>query len=193
MKNMRGRGRLSSIDLLPDHANQAVNEALAQLGERNMEQQEILAELNGKLAALDPPVDPISRSAFNRYSLRFAAQFTKLAEGREMAAAMAERMDEMPEGDIGLMLAETVKVLINDVVMDGMLSGESPSIGVLKEASNALKALEQGRLANAKTSQIKVRDFVEQAADVASTAAAEQGLTAETIAAIRGEILGVKG
>jgi len=191
MIRRKGRGRLSSIEMLPDHAAEAVQEALSRLAERDMDQQSILADLNARLAGLDPPVPSISKSAFNRYSMRFAAQAGKLAEAREMAAAMAERMDEMPEGDVGLMLGETVKVLINDVIMDGMLSGESPSILVLKEASNALKALEQGRLANAKTSQIKVRDFVEQAADVASTAAQANGLTSDTVAAIRSEILGV--
>lgn len=191
MAGRKGRGRLSSIDLLPDHADEAVQEALARLAERDMDQQSILAALNSRLASLDPPVGPISKSAFNRFSMRFAVQTRKLTEGREMAAAMAEKMDELPEGDVGLMLGETVKVLINDVIMDGMLSGESPGIGVLKEAANALKALEQGRLANLRTSQIKARDFVEKAADVAASAASAQGLTAETVAAIRGEILGV--
>lgn len=192
MSKRKGRGRLSSIDLLPEHAKPAVQEALQLLADSNLTQQSILAALNAKLADLDPPVDPISKSAFNRKSMSFAAAAEKLTATREMASIMAERMDEQPDGDVGLMLGETIKSLIYDVMLDGMLNDESPSIVLLKAASEALAKVEAGRLANAKTQQIKARDFVVKAADMAESAATAQGLTAETVAAIRSEILGVK-
>jgi len=187
----KGRGRLSSIEMLPEHAQPAVQLALEELSARDREQQDILADFNAALAKLDPPVEPISKSAFNRYSMRFAYQARKLTEAREMAASMAERMDDMPEGDVGLMLGETVKILINDVVMNEMLSGKSPSILVLKAASDSLAKLETGRLANARTAQIKVRDFIEKAADAAADAATAKGLTDDTVQSIRSEVLGV--
>lgn len=188
----KGRGRLSSIDLLPEHAEPAVQEALAMLADRSMDQRSILEALNANLAALDPPVAAISKSAFNRYSMRFAVQGRKLAEAREMAGAMAEKMDDLPEGDIGLLLGETIKTLINDVVVDQMLSGESPSIALLKVAAESLKHLEAGRLANAKTAQIAAKDFVRKAADAATDAAIASGLTDETTDSIRQKILGIK-
>lgn len=187
----RGRGRLSSIDLLPDHAREAVAEALQLLAEKSMTQESIREALNAKLAGLDPPVDPISSSAFNRYSMRFSAQAGKLAEAREAAAAMAEKMDDLPEGDIGLLANETIKTLINDIVMDGFLTGESPSISLLKEASLALGRLEQGRLANARTKKI-AEGFVKKAADAVEEFAKERGLSADVVQAMRAKVMGVE-
>ena len=80
----QGRGRLSSIDLLPDVAEEAIVWALEQLRERKLPQNVIHAEFNEMLLDLnaqhdlDPPIEPISKSAFNRYSVRKAMIFRKL-------------------------------------------------------------------------------------------------------------------
>lgn len=192
MKSRTGRGRLSSLDLLPDHAEEVVQEALGDLRERRKLQKDILATLNFRLAALDPPVEPVSKSAFNRFTMRFAMQARRLTEAREAAAAMAERLEDMPEGDVGLLLGETIKALLNDALIDGMLTGESPSIPALREASDALYRLERARLDNVEAAKRRER-FVQKAADAVENAVREKGLSAETVQSIRAEILGVRG
>lgn len=191
MSRRSGRGRLSSIDLLPEHADGVVQKALAALAERKKPQVTILNQLNFELAALDPPVEPISKSAFNRFSIGFSAQARRLTEAREAAAAMAERMDDMPEGDVGLLLGETIKSLLNDVLVDGMLKGDSPSIKQLQGAADALHRLERARRDNAETAKL-AQSFIKRAADAVERAASETGLTGETIEGIKREILGVR-
>lgn len=190
-KHRKGRGRLSSVDLLPDHADEVIAWALDALRERDITQTAILVEFNARLTALDPPVAAISKSAFNRYSIRFAVQARHLTEARAAAAAMAERLGEQPEGDVGLMLGETIKALINGVLMDGMLNGESPSIKMLREASDALHRLERARNDNAKTAVLSREKFMRQAEHVVTVAATETGTDPqELLAAIRKAVAG---
>ncbi|MEM1344961.1 MAG: phage protein Gp27 family protein [Pseudomonadota bacterium] len=153
MASRKGRGRLSSIDTLPEHADGLVQQAMASLAERDQTQLEILAWLNASLARLDPPVGPISRSAFNRHALRFSAQARRLREARETANALAERLDDMPEGDIGLMLGETIKAVLNDVLIDTAMSGETPSIGDLRAAAETIQRLAVARKADHDTQE----------------------------------------
>lgn len=158
-RRRQGRGRLNSVELLPEHADEAVRWAMDALAQREFPQTLILERFNEMLQALDPPVEPISKSAFNRYSMRFAAQARRLAEAREMAATLAERLDDMPDGDVGLMLGETIKALINDVLLDGMVSGETPSMKNLVAAAEAVQRLEAARKHNIEAGQ-KARQAV---------------------------------
>lgn len=174
MARRTGRGRLSSIDLLPAEADEAVQWALQALSEKQFSQAMILERFNEMLAELDPPCGPISRSAFNRHSMRFAAQARRLTEAREAASALAERLDDMPAGDVGLMLGETIKTLINDVILDRVMDGESPSIKDLRDAAEALQRTEMARKAATDT-QAKARDYVRKKATEALSKGVEQG------------------
>ncbi|MEM9063804.1 MAG: phage protein Gp27 family protein [Pseudomonadota bacterium] len=192
MARRRGRGKLSSIEKLPEHAEAAVQWALDALTERQYDQVLILERFNEMLAELDPPCGPISRSAFSRYSIRFAAQARRLTEAREAAAALAERLDDMPDGDIGLMLGETIKALINDALLDNIMDGGSPSMKTLRDAAESVQRLEMARKANVDTAARARRDFVRKAADAVDRAATAKGLTRETAEKIKAEILGVE-
>lgn len=164
-RQRQGRGRLSSIELLPEHADEAVRWAMDALASREFTQTLILERFNEMLADLDPPVGPISSSAFNRFSMRFAAQARRLSEAREMAATLAERLDDMPEGDVGLMLGETIKALINDVLLDGMISGESPSMKNLLAAAEAVQRLEAARKSNIEAGEKARRAVMKKAVE----------------------------
>jgi hypothetical protein len=137
------RGRLSSIDLLPDEARPHVIAAMAALKERQRSQDEIRDELNTHLLALG--CAPISKSAFNRKALWLAGYGEQLTQAREVAAILAEKLNEAPAGDVGLLLNETIKTMVYDVIMEGSLDEESSSIGMLKEAALTLFRLEQAR------------------------------------------------
>ncbi len=190
-RNRRGRGRLSSIEQLPPEAEPFVAAAIQALNERSCTAEEIRGELNAHLLSL-PDCEPISRSAFNRYSLQLAASGRRIAQAREMASIFAEKIDEMPDGDIGLLLVETIKTMIYDVMMDATLDGESPSIKMLVTAAEAVERLEKARNANVRTAKLKRDNFVEDAATAAVEAATKRGLSAETVDQIKHAVLGVK-
>ena len=185
------RGRLSSIDLLPDEAAPCVSAAQAALGERKRSQEDIRAALNRCLAELGLP--PISRSAFNRKALSIAAVGQQLTQAREVAAIMAEKMDNLPEGDVGLLLIEALKTMIYDVVMREALpdDGEPSGLAMLSKAADAVMRLERARKTNAETRRLALRDFADQASEVLERAGRETGLSAETVELLRNEVLGV--
>lgn len=191
MARRKGRGKLSSIELLPDHADDAVRWALEALSERKYPQTLILERFNEMLADLDPPCGSISASAFSRFSVRFAQQARKVTEAREAAAALAERLDDMPEGDIGLLLGETIKALINDVLLDNMVEGKPVSIKLLRDAAEAIQRLEAARKSSHEIGAKARRHAVQKAADAVESAASAKGLSRETVETIKAEILGV--
>src|SRR3546814_3044775 len=66
--DQEGRGRLSSIDLLPEEAEPDIVWASEQLRLREKPAKMILAEFNARLA--DRGIASISKSAWGRYSVR---------------------------------------------------------------------------------------------------------------------------
>ncbi|MEQ1672340.1 MAG: phage protein Gp27 family protein, partial [Hyphomicrobium sp.] len=126
-----GRGRLCSLDLLPEDATPAVVKALDALRERKLSQAAILRDLNAELEALDLDITPISKSAFNRKALWLASYGKQIENTREIASVFAEKLDQTPEGDVGLLLGETIKTLIFDVLSEASMSQKSPSIVML--------------------------------------------------------------
>lgn len=188
-RTARARGRLHSIDLLPDHADETVRWALGALAARKMSAVWILDEFNQRLSELDPPCGPISAGAFNRYGLRFAAQARRLAEAREAAAALAERLEDMPEGDVGLMLGETIKALLNDIILDKMVDGDSPSIGDLRAAAEAVQRLELARKASHEVAARARKAVIDKAVQAVDAAVTAGQIDAEAAARAR-EIMG---
>ena len=82
-----GRGRLSSIDLLPDEAQDDIVWAMAELNQRKRSQADILFELNDRLAVKG--CEAISKSAFNRKSMRVAAYSRRINESRALFEGIA--------------------------------------------------------------------------------------------------------
>lgn len=187
---LRKRGRLSKIEMLPDDCQEDVVWACEQLAARNETAEDIRKAFNVRIQAKGQP--PISSSSFNRHSIAFAKYSQNMTRARDIAAVMAERMDEQPEGDVGLLLVETIKTLVYDVVVDATLTDESAGIGMLKEAAVAVQKLEQARKTNVDT-RVKIAErFVSDAADAAETAAKRNGLSAKAVQEIREKVLGVK-
>lgn len=188
-RRRQGRGRISSIDQLPDEAGPFVVEAIKALNERKRTQEDIREELNNHLLGIG--CAPVSSSAFNRYSLNLATQGRKMMQAREVAGIFAERMDEQPDGDVGLLLGETLKTLIYDVIIDSTIEGESPSIKMLGSAAKAVKELELARGANLRAAKLKQDNFIDDTADAVAEMAKEQGLSKSVVEKIRREVLGV--
>jgi Protein of unknown function (DUF3486) len=183
------RGRLSSIDLLPEEAHPHIRDAIEALTKRMAPQESIREKLNGHLLALG--LDPISRSAFNRKSLALAKIGENIRAAREMAAVFAEKMDDMPEGDVGMLINETIKVLIYNMTQDIAAMDIEVSAKMLKELSLTLHRLEiAGKVSVARREQIEQRTQA-KANQVVDAVAKSRGLSAETAEAIKSKILGI--
>jgi len=119
----QGRGRLSSLDLLPEEAQDDLVWALGELNQRTRTQADILFELNDRLEAKG--IEPISRSAFNRRATRLARRTAQLEERRYVYAGIAERLTPEEVSKSDLVLGEFLKVLIDELLDGSELTSKS--------------------------------------------------------------------
>lgn len=207
-KRRQGRGQLSSIDVLPEVADEAIAWANAELTRREMPQNEILLRFNAMLAEHD--VAPISRSAFSRHSVKVAVEVRRANAARDMIAAIMSRQPKGERGDTTLAAIELVKFRIVEMVMDDAIADPK----ALSQASLTLQRLTatannvaEGKRRDDKEQREQTaaeRDEAEkqaerekaEAAETAATVekiATEAGLSAERVAAIRKGVLGLAG
>jgi hypothetical protein len=183
------RGRLSSIDLLPEEAWPHVRAAIDALNENRRSQDDIREELNTHLLALD--CNPVSRSAFNRRSLALAKIGEGIRQAREMATIFAEKLDDMPEGDVGMLINEMCKVIIYTMTEKIALEDLETTAKMMKEISLSVYRLEQAGSISTKRRQQIVNTANEKASAVIETVAKERGLSRETAEDIKAKILGI--
>lgn len=194
---LRGRGRLSSMDLLPEWADPAVVSALAKLRENKQPQIEILEEFNAELRALAfsagvtaPP--QISASAFNRRTMRLAAHGRRLAETREIASAIASKMEDGADEDLTLLLAETIKTIIFEMLerAEGLKASAS-SAEMMANMSVALANAERAKKISADMKLLVEKNFTKRAEAAIEKVATAKGLTLDTVREFKRELFGV--
>ena len=112
-----GRGRLSSFDMLPPEAEEDQVWALAQLRERSMPQNVIFEEFNERLA--DKGIRRISRSAFNRKAVRYAIQFRRQDEGREIMRELVQTLNLEDADNTLIAVTELLKLAVFERLEDG--------------------------------------------------------------------------
>lgn len=184
-----GRGRLSSLDLLPDEAQDDLIWAIGELNTRARTQADILFELNDRLAVKG--IEPISRSAFNRKSMRLAKRSMQIDERRHIYAGIAERLTPEEVGKADLVLGEFLKTLIDELLDgDGLVS---------KNAMELARAYKDTVMAQRHSAELREKAEaranarLEKAVDeIGEAVRKEAGLSAERIAQLRREFLGVR-
>lgn len=184
-----GRGRLSSIDLLPEEADEDVAWALEQLRARDLPQNTILMEFNERLA--DKGIDAVSKSSWNRYSVRKAIQFRKLDEVQRMSSELVESLGTEGPDQVTVAVAEMLKLAMFQMLEDGEHKAKD-----LMELSRALQSAvgaQRGSEEYRRKLEQRVERQLEDAADRAESTAREAGLPEERIAQLRRDFLGVKG
>lgn len=182
-----GRGQLSSIDLLPDDAEAEIMWALEQLRERAMPQTGILAEFNARLA--DRGIGKVSKSAFSRWSIRKAIQFRRLDEVRAITSDVVSGLGTDGADQVTVAVAEMLKAAIYE-----QLEGQQDTKGIL-ELSRALGSAVAAQKTSAehrRRLEEQVNAQVAKAADRAGDAAREAGLSADRVAQLRRDVLGVR-
>ncbi len=113
-KKRQGRGRLSTIDLLPEDIRLRLNAALR---EKRLTQQQILDAINPLLE--ERGAKQISKSSLNRYSMQIEERGAMMREAREAANALVGGLGEQKGTDLGRAVTEMVKTLTFDLVAGG--------------------------------------------------------------------------
>ena len=180
-----GRGRLSSLDLVPEEAQDEIFWAMAQLNERRRTQSDILFELNDRLQAKG--VDPISKSAFNRKAVRTAKAAARLAERRALFEGLAPQFtaERIDQGTV--VLGELIKTMIAEAVEDDVASIGTK--GVL-ELARAFQHSVAGQAISAEAKRRAVALAQKQVGAAVETVAKQKGISAEVRARMM-ETLGV--
>lgn len=193
------RGRLSEIDQLPDWADEAKVWAFEQLKLRQRTQMDILEEFNARLRAASlahdasAEVPEISRSAFNRTAMRVALLGRRLEETREIAAMLAPKLDQAGDNSLTLMVAETIKTLTLEMLGNaGELPPDGDTAEMLMMTSRALKHAEEAKRISADGRRKIESELKDKATKAVDAVAKANGLTAETVDAIKARILGIE-
>lgn len=200
-----GRGRLSSIEMLPEECDEDIAWANTELREKKMPQTEILRQFNARLA--DRGLKGISKGAFSRWSVRVAIEMRKLDASRQIMDVVLQRLEPGERSDSMIAATELLKYRILEQVM----AEDEPDPKLLLNATLALQRLSATAAREAEVQRRDKRDqkaeaerqaeqdkqaqadAEAQAAETVAKIASEAGLNAERIAAIRKGVLGLAG
>jgi hypothetical protein len=172
-----GRGRLSSIDLLPEEAEPDIVWASEQLRDRTMPSKMIHSEFNSRLA--DRGIAPISKSAWGRYSIRKALQFRKLDATRQIASELVPSLGTDGPDHVTMLIAEMVKTAAFQLLEGGDVSAKglmelsravATSVGAQKTSAEHRRQLE---------AEVKLR--LQEAADAVAKVGKAAGTAPETL------------
>ncbi|MBB4016722.1 hypothetical protein GGR16_001728 [Chelatococcus caeni] len=187
----RGRGRLSSIDLLPPEAEEDVAWAFAQLRERKMTQEEIREQLNLRLKLKG--IDAISSSAFNRAAVRTARMAHRLGEVREIASALATKFEDGGDEKLTLLVSETIKSLVFELLENaGNLKATPLTAEMVANLATAVASAERAKKISADTRKIIEKDFRKKVDDAVDKVGAFKGLSPEAKEDFKRELFGVR-
>ncbi len=180
----KGRGRLNSVELIPEDLRVRINAALR---ERRLTQTEILDTFNALLN--ERGHKPLSKSALGRYASMVEEHGEAVREARAAASAIVGRLED-EKSDVGRALTEIVSTLAMNAVQDGGLEIED-----LNKLALLVQRLEGARKMSVER-ELKVREegrkqALEEAAKAVEAAGARMGLSHETRQEIRQE-LGIK-
>lgn len=198
---MSGRGRLSSIELLGEDYDDIVAWAAGELRERRQLQIDILDELNRRLQARaeeigDGDFEPVSKSAFSRYSIRLAKIARRLEHTREISRVLTDRLRPGDTDTVTVALAEAIKTAVFETI------GEAGEAGLgledLKFAGQALASAVQAQRSSAdlrRKLEASIKAKVETAIDGAAAEAETAGdvSRAEVLRRIREDVYGIFG
>lgn len=183
----QGRGRLSSLELLPEEAQPDLLWLNQELRQGNRLQTELLDVFNGRLAALG--IEPISKSAFSRYSVRKATQFRELDETRRISIELAEMLGTDSADKMTIAVAELLKLTSFKLLENGGLDPmDVMSIArAIKDTTTAQRQSAEYR----RTLQRELAEEVEKAAADVAEIGKVSGITEETMRKITNRLKGI--
>lgn len=192
-----GRGRLSSIDLLPTEVDDIVAWAADELGNRDRTQVDIYGEFVERLEARQAEFrgelefDIPGLRSFNRHAMRLAKMSRMLDQTREIASVLASKYDPKTSDDLTIYTAETIKSLVLH-----MIHAAEGEIGLghakdVKALADALRAAMQAQGVSSERRRKAEAEFEAKVKEAVTTVGQTKGLSAETVEAIQAQVLGV--
>jgi hypothetical protein len=181
-----GRGRLSSLDQLPDAAEEDIVWALEALRSRALTQNAILDQFNARLASRG--IGPVSKSSFNRWSIRKAIQFRRLDEFRVITSDLVDSLGQGDTESATLAIGEMLKAAIYER-LEG--NPDDKALGRLARTLRDTQAAQKASAEHRARIDARVASKVEEVADRAEHVMREAGLGKDRIAELRREFLGV--
>lgn len=179
--------RKSTVKRLPPDIRDAVH--------RLLDSGRTLDEIRAHLEGLGADV---SRSALGRYAQKYEEVAAKLRESREVSAAFARELGDIPDGDMGRTLVELLHGLVFRVLMQRTEEKDEKPLKPM-DLMLLAKAIKES-VGSTKISaelEIKIRDRAaaeakQAAARAVDHVARERGLTRDTVEAIKSQILGIR-
>jgi len=184
----------SKIQQLPDDIR---SQLATMLRSDSMSQKAILEEINQLIRESGlPPEDQISRTGLNRYFKRMELAGSRMAEARATAEVWTSKLGQAPTSEVGKLLQEFVRTMAFETSMKMMDASDGEEGKMIDPKSLGQLALVIQRVEQAAMTSHKVEKeiraaFAAEAADKAEKIVKQAGLTAETAADIRRQILGI--
>lgn len=189
-----GRGRLSSLDLLPNEVDPIVAWAAGELADRDKSQTEIYGEFVTRCDALmrehrgELEFQIPSFSSFNRFSIRQARLSRRLDQTRDIVKVLAEKHDAKASDDLTVIAGEMIKSVVLHMLGDAA-DGIAPK--QLKELADAFRSAQSAQNMSSTRRLRETEQLKTKLGDAVDAVARAKGLTAETTEDIKASILGV--
>lgn len=186
MLERQGRGRLDSIDLLPEECRDDIVWALQELHARKRSQADILFEFNDRIAVKGAP--SVSKSAFNRRAMRLAASTRRMDEVRAQFEGLAPLLTPERVDQTNLVIGEILKTLVFELAEEG--SGDRTPKEAM-ELARAFQSTIQGQKISADRRAKLEADFNTKASKAVDEVAKSRGLSTEVREELRRDLFGV--
>ncbi|SNY91382.1 Protein of unknown function [Cohaesibacter sp. ES.047] len=192
----KGRGRLSSIDLWPDEADYLIEWAIEELGKHDRTQVDILADLNQKIdelnrsGVLDEPLEPVTSSTFNRYTLRLAREQRRKRENQLIMSSLHKELNPQDAAKQDQVLIEFLKTLTFEILTSSGEGKLTPKNAL--ELSNALKSVMQAENVSNRLRKEMQKDFDAKTEEIIDKASKSAGLSSGQVAQLRRDFLGLR-
>lgn len=188
------RPRPSSIELLPEECEGAIAWAAQELAKRGPTLSEVYREFKQRLIALQGELglsfDIPHFSSFSRHSLRLGNLRSRINRSTALARELVEKTDGHTEDTLTRGATVTLKSLIFEMLEYGGEDGFSPKETLAM--SGALKQLQQAENLSTARRQKLDSEFADKAGKIIDAVAKEKGMSADTIAQLRKDFLGVR-
>jgi hypothetical protein len=181
----------STIEILPPEIKAQLQ---AWLQDPRITQLEATARANSLLELAGHP-ERVTKSAVNRYAVKMEEVGAKLRQSREVAQMYIAQVGAAPQGQAGLLINEMLRTMAFDLtlkIQDADIEDPetlAATIDQVKNLSLAVQRLEQSATLNVKRETEIKRQAMEKAAEAATDTAKQAGVSADTIAIIRRDIL----
>lgn len=180
-----GRGRLSSMDLVPEEGQEDIVWAVGELNKRERTAEEIRQEMNDRLERKG--LDTISSSAFNRKSVKLAAMNNRLNEARYIFQGLAPQFTAEKVDEHTIVLGEFIKLLIFELAQNE--GSDLGSKGAMELARAHLAVIQGQKISAERRADLEAR-FKAEAADAIEKVAKHRGVSKETTDAMRAQLFG---